>query len=345
MFQDKYIRALEERIDAIREVTERDRIIHERDAEILRLERDVVAPLRAENFWLRQQLTQMTNAQAHSHAAQAVQQAPHPHSHAPAPQHIPPQHQQQAAHPAVHPSAHQAVHQNAHHQPAYQPQHAAVSQQQVAQQHQNSHYPAVTQQQAALAPTYHQHSKHPAAPAPPPGAQYMMMPGRPESRQEDSRSKNKSPVEQVPPKAAPTPSPVLSQPPEIKEAPRLGRPPMHQEQQMASTPTPILAPSSELFSGPITNPIEPEEDEADDIPAPPGMIPWSHIVRKAFPGSLSQLKSAERNIISSAVRGYLEDKLGEKAAECKMPSKVNGKDVDAIPQELEQDFLKWFVSQ
>ncbi|KAJ3278045.1 hypothetical protein HK104_002707 [Borealophlyctis nickersoniae] len=57
--QEKYIHALEEQLDIIRGVAEHDRLIQERDAEIICLEREVVAPLRAESFWLRQQRTEL----------------------------------------------------------------------------------------------------------------------------------------------------------------------------------------------------------------------------------------------------------------------------------------------
>ncbi|KNC98337.1 hypothetical protein, variant [Spizellomyces punctatus DAOM BR117] len=108
-------------------------------------------------------------------------------------------------------------------------------------------------------------------------------------------------------------------------------------------------PLSVASEGPDNRPSrtpDPEPEDMDPLNASPG-VAWTSVLRKLFPGSLSQLRPAQRTQIESAVKDYLVNKLGpERAAE----SKVRGLGrstslVDAIPSELHADFADWFGQQ
>ncbi|TPX70832.1 hypothetical protein SpCBS45565_g01387 [Spizellomyces sp. 'palustris'] len=110
-------------------------------------------------------------------------------------------------------------------------------------------------------------------------------------------------------------------------------------------PKPVSAASEVPDNRPSRTP-DPEPEDMDPLNASPG-VAWTSVLRKLFPGSLSQLRPAQRTQIESAVKDYLVSKLGpERAAE----SKVRGLGrstslVDAIPSELHADFADWFGQQ
>ncbi|KAJ3037853.1 hypothetical protein HDV00_001268 [Rhizophlyctis rosea] len=314
--QDKYIRALEERIDAMREVAERDRIIHQRDAEILRLEREVIAPLRADNFWLRQQLQLPQPGAPPAQPQQATHYAQPAPQQTPQPQPPYAQHPPQPAHTQHHVPAPPNHVQHAQHM-QYQPGHAA---------------PPQISPTAASQAHAQSNGKHPL-PSAHVGTAYIMLPGRPESLHEEPKPKTKSPTLPRPIAPAPThPSP----PHQMEEAPRMVNEPLR------PTATPAAV---EPSPGPVESSTG-DLSDTEDMVAPPELVPWAQLVRKQFPGSISQLRVAERMIIEGAVKDYLRERLGpERAADCKIQSKMGGKSVDAIPRELEHDFLQWFLHQ
>ncbi|KAJ3283199.1 hypothetical protein HK104_010514 [Borealophlyctis nickersoniae] len=346
-YQEKYIRALEERQEIVRDVAERDRLIHERDAEIIRLEREVIAPLRAENFWLRQQLQA---AQAQQQQQQQVQ--PHQPQHGI--QH--PQQQQQHTLPPINvPTPREQQQQQQAAPPSQQqPPPLPQSQQQQPQQlltpppqqapplqhSQPQHVHSMQHGQPVSTPPVHHHQgQHmqgnahpgqvPGKPEVPPYPQQYQM--RQDFRSEEHRPRVKG--DMGPPRMAPG-----------------------QEERRHNTRSaggPIDHGIPHAFAPPVSSNahVDPDIDDGDDDHmtgvdgGTPALLPWPVILRRVYPSSLSSLKPVERAKIETAVRDYLVSRLGpDRAANCTVVSR-SGKQQDAIPRELEIDFSTWFVGQ